>query len=428
MNERIDKMKLEMQDVLENNILCFWLDKMQDTENGGFYGRIDGSGKLHPDAEKGAILNSRILWSFSAAYRVLGTQEYLEAATRAKDYLIDHFIDTEYGGVYWSLDCKGNPLDTKKQFYAIGFAIYGLTEYVRATGDREALEYALDLYDCIEEHALDRDRNGYIEACTREWGEIADMRLSELDANYPKSQNTHLHIIEPYTNLLRCLRELQAKESCDYVPAIGSVLPVGISVPMETIVAVEGSLRNLIDIFTDRILNPETHHLDLFFDMDWTRGAGHLESYGHDIECSWLMHEAALVLGDQKVLEKVERIVREVAKASEKGLRPDGSMIHEANLDTGHVDDDLHWWVQAENVVGWFNLWQHFGDEDALAKAEKCWNYIKTQLIDWDNGEWFWSRHPDGTLNTVDDKAGFWKCPYHNSRMCLEIIERTSED
>lgn len=428
MNERIDKMKLEMQDVLENNILRFWLDKMQDTENGGFYGRIDGSGKLHPDAEKGAILNSRILWSFSAAYRVLGTQEYLEAATRAKDYLIDHFIDTEYGGVYWSLDCKGNPLDTKKQFYAIGFAIYGLTEYVRATGDREALEYALDLYDCIEEHALDRDRNGYIEACTREWGEIADMRLSELDANYPKSQNTHLHIIEPYTNLLRCLRELQAKESCDYVPAIGSVLPVGISVPMETIVAVEGSLRNLIDIFTDRILNPETHHLDLFFDMDWTRGAGHLESYGHDIECSWLMHEAALVLGDQKVLEKVERIVREVAKASEKGLRPDGSMIHEANLDTGHVDDDLHWWVQAENVVGWFNLWQHFGDEDALAKAEKCWNYIKTQLIDWDNGEWFWSRHPDGTLNTVDDKAGFWKCPYHNSRMCLEIIERTSED
>lgn len=428
MNERIDKMKLEMQDVLENNILRFWLDKMQDTENGGFYGRIDGSGKLHPDAEKGAILNSRILWSFSAAYRVLGTQEYLEAATRAKDYLIDHFIDTEYGGVYWSLDCKGNPLDTKKQFYAIGFAIYGLTEYVRATGDREALEYALDLYDCIEEHALDRDRNGYIEACTRKWGEIADMRLSELDANYPKSQNTHLHIIEPYTNLLRCLRELQAKESCDYVPAIGSVLPVGISVPMETIVAVEGSLRNLIDIFTDRILNPETHHLDLFFDMDWTRGAGHLESYGHDIECSWLMHEAALVLGDQKVLEKVERIVREVAKASEKGLRPDGSMIHEANLDTGHVDDDLHWWVQAENVVGWFNLWQHFGDEDALAKAEKCWNYIKTQLIDWDNGEWFWSRHPDGTLNTVDDKAGFWKCPYHNSRMCLEIIERTSED
>ena len=419
-------MKQEMQDVLQDNILRFWLDKMQDQEHGGFYGRIDGSGVLHPEAEKGAILNARILWSFSAAYRVLGNQEYLEAATRAKDYIIEHFIDKEYGGVYWSLDYKGEPLDTKKQFYAIGFAIYGLTEYARATGDREALEYALDLYDCIEEHAFDREHNGYIEACTREWGEIADMRLSELDANYPKSQNTHLHIIEPYTNLLRCLKELRAQESCNYVPVLGSVLPVGVTVPVELLARVEGSVRNLIDIFTDYILNPETHHLDLFFEMDWTRGAGRLESYGHDIECSWLMHEAALVLGDQKVLDKVEKIIVQVAKASEKGLRPDGSMIHEANLDTGHVDDDLHWWVQAENVVGWYDIYQYYGDEDALKKAVRCWQYIKENLVDTINGEWFWSRHPDGTLNTVDEKAGFWKCPYHNSRMCLEIIERNA--
>ena len=419
-------MKQEMQDVLQDNILRFWLDKMQDQEHGGFYGRIDGSGVLHPEAEKGAILNARILWSFSAAYRVLGNQEYLDAATRAKDYIIEHFIDKEYGGVYWSLDYKGEPLDTKKQFYAIGFAIYGLTEYARATGDREALEYALDLYDCIEEHAFDREHNGYIEACTREWGEIADMRLSELDANYPKSQNTHLHIIEPYTNLLRCLKELRAQESCNYVPVLGSVLPVGVTVPVELLARVEGSVRNLIDIFTDYILNPETHHLDLFFEMDWTRGAGRLESYGHDIECSWLMHEAALVLGDQKVLDKVEKIIVQVAKASEKGLRPDGSMIHEANLDTGHVDDDLHWWVQAENVVGWYDIYQYYGDEDALKKAVRCWQYIKENLVDTINGEWFWSRHSDGTLNTVDDKAGFWKCPYHNSRMCLEIIERNA--
>ena len=419
-------MKQEMQDVLQDNILRFWLDKMQDQEHGGFYGRIDGSGVLHPEAEKGAILNARILWSFSAAYRVLGNQEYIDAATRAKDYIIEHFIDKEYGGVYWSLDYKGEPLDTKKQFYAIGFAIYGLTEYARATGDREALEYALDLYDCIEEHAFDREHNGYIEACTREWGEIADMRLSELDANYPKSQNTHLHIIEPYTNLLRCLKELRAQESCNYVPVLGSVLPVGVTVPVELLARVEGSVRNLIEIFTDYILNPETHHLDLFFEMDWTRGAGRLESYGHDIECSWLMHEAALVLGDQKVLDKVEKIIVQVAKASEKGLRPDGSMIHEANLDTGHVDDDLHWWVQAENVVGWYDIYQYYGDEDALKKAVRCWQYIKENLVDTINGEWFWSRHPDGTLNTVDDKAGFWKCPYHNSRMCLEIIERNA--
>ncbi len=417
-------MKQEVREVLENNILRFWIDRMQDEEYGGFYGRIDNGNVLHKDADKGAILNARILWTFSAAYRVLRKPEYLEMATRAKDYIIDHFIDPEYGGVYWSLDYQGQPKDTKKQFYAIGFVIYGFTEYVRATGDREVLDYALQLYDCIEEHAFDREHNGYIEACTREWGEIADMRLSELDENYPKSQNTHLHIIEPYTNLLRCLQELHAAESCDYVPALGSVLPIGISLPPETMISVEASVRNLIDIFTDRILNPETHHLDLFFEMDWKRGAGQLESYGHDIECSWLMHEAALVLGDQKVLSKVEPIVQMVAEASEKGLNADGSMIHEANLTAGTKDDDLHWWVQAETVVGFYNIYQHFHDEAALEKAQRCWQYIKDYLIDRQHGEWYWSRHPDGSLNTVDDKAGFWKCPYHNGRMCLEIMER----
>ena len=393
---KVSTFRKEMQDVLTNNILPFWINNMVDHENGGFYGRIDGYGNLHAEAEKGGILNGRILWTFSAAYRVLGKPEYLEIATRAKDYIIDHFIDREYGGTYWSLDYKGNPKDTKKQFYAIGFMIYGLSEYVRATGDKEALDYAIQLFDCIEEHSLDVIYNGYIEACTREWGEIADMRLSDFDANYPKSQNTHLHIIEPYTNLFRIWKDAR----------------------------LEKALRNLIDIFTDRILNPETHHLDLFFENDWTRGAGHLESYGHDIECSWLIHEAALVLGDAEVLKKVEPIVQLVAKASEKGLNADGSMVHEANVDTGHVDDDLHWWVQAEAVVGFYNIYQHFADSSALDKSLRCWQYIKDNLIDTKNGEWYWSHHADGTLNLDDDKAGFWKCPYHNGRMCLELIER----
>ena len=424
MKEEVKTLKAEVRDVLENNILNFWLDKMVDEENGGFYGQMTGEGEIVKTADKGGILNARILWSFSAAYRVLHKQEYLEAATRAKDYIIDHFIDKEYGGTYWSLDYKGQPKDTKKQFYAIGFTIYGLSEYARATGDREALDYAMELYECIEEHSLDREYNGYIEACTREWGEIADMRLSELDANYPKSQNTHLHIIEPYTNLFRCIKELKAAESCDYVPAIGSVLPIGVTVPDDFVVRLESSLRNLITIFTDKILNPETHHLDLFFDMDWTREAGRLESYGHDIECSWLMHEAALVLGDETVLRKVEAVVQMVAKASEKGLNEDGSMVHEANLDTGYVDTDRHWWVQAENVVGWINIWQYFGDESALQKALRGWQYIKDNLIDREGGEWRWSRDPERNINRKDDKAGFWKCPYHNSRMCLELMER----
>ena len=196
--DSVATLKAEMQDVLTRNILPFWLDKMQDQEHGGFYGRMDGHMQLHPEAEKGAILNARILWSFSAAYRILSeklkvkSEEFatatpspnamaaansslftlhsslLEAATRAKDYILDHFIDPEYGGVYWSLDYKGQPLDTKKQFYAIGFAIYGLSEYARATGDREALDYALTLFDSIEEHAFDHKHNGYREATNRD--------------------------------------------------------------------------------------------------------------------------------------------------------------------------------------------------------------------------------------------------------------------
>ena len=408
-----------MLSCIEHNILPFWI-RFQDEENGGFYGRMTGEGVIDKEASKGGILNARILWSFSASYRVLGKPEYLAMATRAKDYILEHFLDPVYGGTYWELDYKGNPIDTKKQFYALGFMLYGMSEYVRALRQRpdasvsendiqKVLGVCVNLFTCIEEHSLDEVYNGYIEACTREWGEIADMRLSELDANYPKSQNTHLHIIEPYANFYRVLK---AEE-------LGPVLPV--------LLKVETSLRNLIDIFCDKILNPDTHHLDLFFEMDWTRGAGWLESYGHDIECSWLLHEAALVLGDKEVLAKVEPIVQLVAKASEKGLNPDGSMTHEANLDTGYVDADRHWWVQAETVVGFYNIYQHFGDEEALQKALRCWQYIKDNLIDHELGEWYWSRDPERNINRKDDHAGFWKCPYHNSRMCLELIEKINQ-
>ena len=391
----MDSFKQTMQDVLENNILRYWIDNVTDNVNGGYYGRVDGHDVVHADADKGAIMNARILWSFSAAYRVLGKKEYLDAATRARDYILDHFIDKEFGGVFWSLDYKGNPLDCKKQTYAIGFTIYGLSEYARATGDKKSLDTAISLYNDIEKHAFDVDNNGYIEALTRDWKPIDDMRLSDKDENGSRTMNTHLHIIEPYTNLYRVWKDKN----------------------------LEQSIRNLLDIFTDKMLNPETYHLDLFFDDKWY-GKRNIESYGHDIEASWLLHESALVLDDKKVLRKIEPIIRKIAVAADEGLRSDGSMIYEHWKDDDSYDMQRQWWVQCENIIGHINIYQYFREETSFGVAVRCWSFIQKYLVDWGNGEWHWAKLDDGTLNVVDDKAGFWKCPYHNSRMCLELIER----
>lgn len=389
------ELKNEVRSCLTKNILPYWINKVEDHDNGGFYGRIDGRDHIHPEAEKGAILNARILWAFSAAYRVLHKKEYLEAATRAKDYIIQHFIDKEFGGVYWSLDYKGNPLDAKKQTYAIGFTIYGLSEYACATGDKESLDAAIKLYHDIEDNAFDSKNNGYIEALTRDWQPIADMRLSDKDENGSRTMNTHLHIIEPYTNLYRVWKNPELKKS----------------------------IINLLQIFTTHLLNTNTHHLDLFFDDEWN-GKRNIESYGHDIEASWLLHETALVLGDEKILKEIEPIVKEIASAADEGLQPDGSLIYEHWKDTNKYDTQRQWWVMCECIIGHVNLYQHFGDEKALEIAKKCWQYTKDKLIDKENGEWHWSADADGNINYDDDKAGFWKCPYHNSRMCLELLER----
>ena len=395
MEETIVTLKKEMQDVLEKNILPFWMNRMADHGRGGFYGRIDGQGTLVPDAERGAILNARILWAFAAAYRLLRKPEYLETAMRAKRYIIDHFIDHEWGGVFWSVDSQGKPLDTKKQSYAIGFTIYGMSELARATGDDEALQWAVRLFHDLEEHAFDPDDNGYVEALTREWKPIADMRLSDKDENGAKTMNTHLHIIEPYTNLLRVWRD-----------------------PL-----LEQQTRRLLDLFLHTILHPETHHLDLFFDEQW-QGKRNIQSFGHDIEASWLLHETALVLGDDALTAQVEQTILPLARAADEGLRSDGAMVYEKWTDTGVVNENRDWWVQCECIIGHVDLYQYFDDRKALDIARRCWEFVQRHLIDYEDGEWHWGVKPDGTLNLADDKAGFWKCPYHNARMCLEIIER----
>lgn len=381
---------------LTNNILSFWVDKMQDNTHGGFYGCLDGNDILHKDANKGAILNCRILWTFSAAYRLFRAPQYLTIAKRAFDYIQTYFIDKEYGGVYWELDCEGNPINTKKQTYVQGFALYGFSEYYRAVGDKKALELAKEFFYLIEK-TKDKKRGGYFEAFTREWQAIDDMRLSEKDANEKKTMNTHLHILEPYTNLCRIWQNSQ----------------------------LQVAQRELIEIFRCQILDSNTYHLNLFFDEDWQVKSTAI-SYGHDIEAAWLLYEAAEVLADKPLLDEIKILSLKVADAASEGIQADGSLIYEKNGD--HTDYERHWWVQAEAIVGYMYAYKLSGNASYKQKAVDVWEYIKENLIDRENGEWYWSRFGDGAINRKDDKAGFWKCPYHNGRMCMEMIESFSSN
>lgn len=378
---------------LLSDILPYWRQKVCRPE-GGFWGRIDGQEQVHPEAPVGSIMTARILWTFASAYRLFGNPEDRSVAQQARDMIINRFHDHQYGGVYWSIAPSGEPLDTKKQIYAIAFAIYGLAELHRATDDELALEYAIKLYHSIEEHSFDRDKGGYFEAFTREWETIGDMRLSDKDANESKTMNTHLHVLEAYTGLYRTWKDPQLRNS----------------------------LRGLIETFENHIVGTDGH-LRLFFNNDWECRSD-IVSYGHDIEASWLLHEAALVLGDKPVIERIECLIPKIAAAADEGFSPEGGLIYEMHGEGGPVDGDRHWWVQAEAVVGYFNLWDRFGSQDGIEKALMNWEFIKANIIDYTNGEWFWSVRSNGSVNHDEDKAGFWKCPYHNGRMCMEILER----
>lgn len=395
MDSKLAKLKTEVEQELVNNILPYWGTKVIDKENDGFLGRIDGTGNAHPLADKGCVMNARILWTFSSAFRIYHNPEYLLQAVRAKDYIFNHFFDKEFNGVYWMLNFKGNIADGKKQIYAQAFTLYALTEYYRATNDEMALKQAIGFYNMIEKYSFDPKLGGYFEAFSREWGEIGDLRLSEKDANEKKTMNTHLHVLEAYTNLYRVWKDEGLREQ----------------------------LQSLIEIFVDKIVNNKNGHLNMFFTENWEDKTD-LISFGHDIESSWLLYEAAEVLGNPELTSKVKDICINIANAAGEGLQPDGSLIYERFFENGHVDTDRHWWVQAESVVGFFNAYVLSGDIKFLAKAIAAWNFISGHIIDRTNGEWYWSVNNEMQPNLKEDKAGFWKCPYHNARMCFEILER----
>ncbi|WP_207765836.1 AGE family epimerase/isomerase [Pleomorphomonas carboxyditropha] len=390
-------MREEIRRELTENILPFWQGRMRDP-NGGFFGAANCDGIVDKTAPRASVVNARILWTFATATRVLGAS-YRATADWAFDDLRTRFVDGEHGGLYWLIDADGRPLSDRKQIYAQAFAIYAFSEYARATGNRDSLRLAIELFHLIEKHAADRGRGGYIEALGRAWGPLDDMRLSDKDLNSPKSMNTHLHVMEAYTNLLRVWRD----------PALVA------------------RQADLIAVTLDRIV--DAGHFRLFFDMDW-RPLGDHVSYGHDIEGSWLLVEAAEVLGDAALIARArEAAILMAERTLAEGRDRDGSLHYEAHGDGRLIDADKHWWPQAEALVGFRNAFEMTGDAAFRDAARDVWAFIRDKLTDRAHGEWHAKLKPDGRPYTAAEDpdaclAGPWKCPYHNGRACFEMLER----
>ena len=378
-----------------SNILNYWMKTTPDEQFGGFVGRIDEENHVVAYAPKGSVLNARLLWSFAAAYNLDKNPEYLKYADRAYQYILQYFIDKEFGGVYWTVDGEGNPLDTKKQVYAIAFTIYGLSEYYIASGIEEVKTLSISIYNLLVEKSYDHINTGYLEAFTRDWQPISDLRLSDKDANEKKTANTHLHVLEAYTNLYRICQNDGLK--------------------LQT--------ASLIHNFLDHFIDAKTNHLLLFFDEHWDSKSS-LISYGHDIEATWLLQQAAGVIDNDILMEKIKAINIPIAEAAIEGLDTDGGLWYE--LEDHQLIRQKHWWVQAEAMVGFYNAWQIIGNDKYLAIAENNWQYIKSKILDKQYGEWLWGIDENGAPMKGEDKAGLWKCPYHNSRACIEIIKRIS--
>ena len=380
---------------LRGNILPFWIAHAVNRPAGTFHGSLTNALVIDPAAERGALLSSRILWTYAGAYRQYADPAYLAMARLAHEDLMTRYHDPQHEGFYWSIDAGGRVLRDRKQIYGQAFAIYALSEYHAATGERGPLDRAIALFQRLEQHAREQRHGGYLEAFARDWSPIADMRLSDADQNDPKSQNTMLHVMEAYTRLLTVWPD----------PALQS------------------ALRALVEVMLTRILNPRTMHLGLFFTHDWQPTSDKI-SYGHDIEAAWLLTRAAAALGDAAFSARVRGVALKIADVTlAEGTDTDGAIFN-MGAPSGMIDDTREWWPQAEAVVGFVDAWQLSGDARYLAAAAHTWDFIERNLIDRKNGEWFRGVTKAGEVMETFEKVGFWKCPYHNGRMGLELVAR----
>lgn len=379
---------------LENNILPFWLRNLNEGEH-AFYGRISYDMRVQPKAPKGLILYSRLLWAFSAAYRFNQNPQCWVAAERAYLYLVDHFVDRDYGGMYWLLDWSGKTLDPVKKIYGQAFAIYGLSEYYSAGGAPESLELAYELFGLIERYSYDSNNKGYFEAMARDWSPTENLKLSDIDMNEPKSMNTHLHIMEAYTNLYSVDRRRDVKDK----------------------------LKELLEVHLDHIIDSESRHFKLFFGENWEPKSGNI-SFGHEIEAAWLLCRGAEILEDASLLDKYRRLAGSIADNTlQKGTVQDRGVCYEQKAD-GSLDQDVHWWVQAEAVVGYLHTYQCTNQLRYFEAAFRAWSFIEEHLVDQMHGEWHYRVDSNRQVVVSEGKVSEWKGPYHNVRACLEIINR----
>lgn len=385
----------QFEQELTGNILPFWMTRVADEVNGGFYGALTNDLQIHNEVPRSAILCARILWTFAAAYRRFGADEYLAFARRAFDYLTGAFWDPEYGGLYWHIDRHGTPVCDRKHHYAQAYAIYALSEFHLASNDPQSLVFARELFHLLEAHAYEPAYAGYIEGSNRAWGPLDDMRLSDREPNCRKSMNTMLHMLEAYGSLLRVWNSER----------------------------VRAQHRSLVEAFLQHIIDPRSSHFRLFFTDAWDSLSPNV-SYGHDIEGSWLLWEAAGLQDDAELSARAREAAIGLAEAVyREGLDGDGSLLSERGPG-GLVDSSKSWWAQAEAIVGFYNAYQLTGKPYFAEAAVRCWEYAQARLVDRRFGDWFKRLGADGMPDNSVFKAGPWECPYHHSRACLEMMSR----